>query len=48
LINSDGDEEHDDVGAVTFWGAMKNHCCGRRTHGYRQRSWCCRRCQWFI
>jgi YjbE family integral membrane protein len=23
LINSDGDEEHDDVGAVTFWGAMK-------------------------
>ena len=23
LISSDGDEEHDDVGAVTFWGAMK-------------------------
>jgi YjbE family integral membrane protein len=23
LINSDGDEEHDDVAAVTFWGAMK-------------------------
>jgi predicted tellurium resistance membrane protein TerC len=23
LISSDGDEEHNDVGAVTFWGAMK-------------------------
>jgi YjbE family integral membrane protein len=23
LISSNGDEEHDDVGAVTFWGAMK-------------------------
>lgn len=23
LINSDGDEEHDDVAAATFWGAMK-------------------------
>ncbi len=23
LISDDGNEEHDDVGAVTFWGAMK-------------------------
>jgi predicted tellurium resistance membrane protein TerC len=23
LINSDEDEQHDDVGAMTFWGAMK-------------------------